>query len=144
MIKIQLATQEHVRAITPKDIFLDNPDLIMVLGREVATGVPYTLVGPEGEILAIIGCTCVNRTTAEIWSVTSPLVEKYPIAFHRTCLGLLNRFSSLYRIKRMQLVVKDGYYQGLTWASRLGFSLEGTMKSYGCDGSDYLLMGRVF
>lgn len=46
--------------------------------------------------------------------------------------------------RRIDIAVRDGFAAGCKWAERLlGFRLEGQMRRWGADGSDYRLYARV-
>ncbi len=95
------------------------------------------------KIIAIVGITIIWPGVAEVWSLLSEDIKKIPSYFHRGILKGLNFYQQNLKIKRYQASVKKDYLDGLRWIKALGFEYEGEMKSFGPDGSDFFLFGRV-
>lgn len=94
-------------------------------------------------VLGIFGGYYITKGCLQAWAILSEDITKYPIAFHKAVLKLIN--NSLYKLDnhRIQFSVKSDYDKGIKWALSLGFNIEGIMQKYGPDKSDYVLMARV-
>lgn len=143
MIEVRRTVPSDVPKIDPKAIYFDNPHVLSNVLEASKKHMTYTFVGHLGDVIAIVGYKPIHQFAGEFWAVTSDKVSMYPVEFHRTCLELLDLFLETNKIVRVQMVVKSGYYPGIKWAEALGFKLEGILRSYGFDGSDYVMMGRV-
>jgi hypothetical protein len=108
----------------------------------MARGMGYTgIIG--GRILACAGIFMLWRGVAEIWSVTTPLVEDYPLAFHRAIshgLKVVERSMGLWRI---QVAIHEDHLVSQKWIQRLGFVSEAPMPGYGADGATYVRFARL-
>ena len=79
----------------------------------------------------------------EAWLLTSPLVEKYPVWFHRTVDRYLHDKEIELGLRRIQMTVHQDHETGKRWAERLGFACEARMAKYGPQGHDYYLYART-
>lgn len=130
----------HLKALMPRKF--EARELALVDDMEQRTkeyldrGMAYTgIIGDQ--ILGCAGIFMLWRGVAEVWSVTTPLVEKYPLAFHRAIsrgLKVVERSMGLWRI---QVAIHGDHQVSLKWIQRLGFRLEGPMPGYGPDGATY-------
>lgn len=142
MIEMRKTTMLDVATIKIRDIF-EDPNVREDLPSAIERSICVTFHA-GGKVLAIVGYSPIHRNAGELWSVTSDDLKGHSIEFHRKCIRALDAFVAANNIKRLQMVVKEGFVQGENWAMSLGFTLEGLMKAYGSDGSNYWLMGRVF
>jgi hypothetical protein len=97
----------------------------------------------EDRPIAIFGGYCPLEGVMQFWGMVSDGVRECPVAFHKTCKSFLEFYQSKYTLRRMQINVRVDYPEGYRWAKALGFELEGVMKKYGPDGTDYALFGRT-
>lgn len=79
----------------------------------------------------------------EAWALTSYLVEKHPIATIRTAQSIFNHIESDLQAHRLQITVKANNKRSMRFAEALRFRPEGVLKSYGPNGSDYVMMART-
>lgn len=143
MIEVRISRLSDAYEINPKGIFADNPNIRRNVQEALRRNIAYTFV-LNSKPIAILGYAPINERVGEVWGFISDDVGMCPIVFHRKVAKLMNAFVRKYGLNRLQMVVRDGYSTGLKWAAALGFKQEGLMRSYGYDGSDYILMGRVF
>lgn len=108
-----------------------------------ATRGPCYSVVVEGEGIACSwGLIEMWRGVYECWMLTSTIVERYPINTIRKARLCFDLVESEVQSHRLQIVVKASAEQSLRFASALRFEREGVLKSYGPDGSDYVMMAR--
>jgi hypothetical protein len=140
MIRVVRAETNHVWMIKPKAIFYEGArdDVHRAIKHNEAIS-----IFAGNQIMAIIGFTPIYKETGEMWALTSDLCSKYPLAFHRKVKELLEYYTKLNKLRRVQMVVRRGYSQGFDWAVSLGFEPEGILRKYGPEGDDYVMMGRV-
>jgi hypothetical protein len=121
--------RRHFDAMT----FLNFPDP-MSIAINLNKGPAYTLVNEE--IIASGGILPLWKGVGEGWIVSSPLVEKYPIAFAKT---LWRKMLSLYDelgLERLQTLVDAEHIVSQKWLERMGFENEGLMRKY-LNGRDF-------
>jgi hypothetical protein len=136
----------HLQAIEAREFeareMLFLPDMAERVRDYMARGMAYTgFLGDK--ILMCAGIVVLWRGVGEVWSVTTPLVTKYPLTFHRTMsrvLGLLERSMGLWRI---QVAIHANHYVSQRWIERLGFEFESFKPGYGPDGSRYVGFARL-
>lgn len=143
MIEFRKARPIDAAIIKPKIVFNDNPNVTSHVQDAINSNLAYTLT-VDGEIFAIVGYSPIHALAGELWSLISERVEEIPVTFHRACARAMDAFVTANDLKRVQVVVKEGFTQGEKWAEALGFTKEGLMKSYGYDGSNYWIMGRTY
>lgn len=148
MAKLQIVPFEfaHLKAMQAREFearemaSLDNLE-----GRfqsYMAMGTGYTgLI--DDQILMCAGIFLQWRGVAEVWAVTTPMVEQYPLAFHRAmskCLEVLEKSMGLWRI---QVCIHGDHHVSQKWIQRLEFVSEGPKPGYGPDGATYVGFARV-
>lgn len=143
MIKLVRANVRHLATIQPKGIFSDHTAIMETAEKAISNSLAATALGPGGEILAVVGFMPIHDHAGEFWAITSDKCSDYAFTFHRTMKKHLEKFIKDHRLKRVQMIVRSGYTQGFDWAVSLGFNPEGTLRCYGPEGDDYIMMGRV-
>lgn len=118
-------------------------------GDALARGAAYAVAGPafsgvarDGRIAFCFGAVELWAHVGEAWSVTSPLVEAMPRAFHRLVLRTLDEKQRRHGCRRLQASVRQAHRTSIGWLHRLGFVYEGRMEGYGPDGAPYLRFAR--
>lgn len=96
----------------------------------------------EGKLGAIVGLSILRKGVALGWAVTTSNITEKPIAYTRRMLDIIREVYAHFNIHRLQIYVKCRS-DLVRWAQVLGFEIEGRMKSFGTDKSDYYIMGRV-
>ena len=104
-------------------------------------GPAYTVFINE-EILLCMGIMKLWRGVGELWLITSPLVDKYPILTVKICKQYLRDTIRNIGFVRVQAIVRTDYDTGQRWAEMFGFKCEGEMKKYhgGMDFYRYALV----
>lgn len=94
-------------------------------------------------IVAVIGLIEHWPGVAEAWSVTTELVYRTPISFHRTVKRLLDGYVRMWNLRRVHMTVTEGSKRNERWAMMLGFELEGRLRKLSPDGRDQFMYARV-
>jgi hypothetical protein len=110
-----------------------NPEQV---GRNLLKGMAYTLT-TNGEIIACGGVMPFWKGVGEAWVVTSPLVEKYRLAFAKVVHNKLSEIIRRNGYERVQTCVHADFMSSRRWVERMGFKPEGLMKKY-IGGQDYV------
>lgn len=105
-------------------------------------GLAYT-VTKGGKIMFCVGLLLLWRGVAELWMVTTDLVQRSPLAFHRVMLQGLTVMMDNLGLWRLQTAVHSEHHLSQKWLRRMGFKYEGAMPAYGPDGATYIRMARV-
>ena len=103
----------------------------------------YTLL-KDGRVVVIVGMHLQWPGMAEGFMITTPLVEHYPIAFHKAMLRGIHTLATRRNLRRIQVVIHAAHPTSHKWITRLGFRCEGLMELYGPDGSDYIRYARIW
>ena len=102
-----------------------------------------SFVTDDGQVAAICGALKKWDGVADFWMLTSNLVTKFPLSFHKSCIEGLDFLMSEFGIHRLQASIAERHVISQKWAHRLGFQPEGLMKAYGPDGANHYLYARV-
>lgn len=96
----------------------------------------------NGELGLVAGLDIFHPGVAEGWAIITPNISKYPIAYTKKMIKVVDTTMEHFDLHRLQIIVKC---RGdlVKWAISLGFEIEGTMKKFGKDKSDYYIMGRI-
>lgn len=136
----------HLSRIAPRSFDwaeMDMFDDAAARGRAYAAAGPAftALVGEEVAFCA--GAVQLWPGVAEAWSVTSALVERHPVTFHRLVWRMLAHEQRRHGCRRLQAAVHKDHRASIRWLHRLGFVYEGRMEAYGPDGTAYLRFARL-
>lgn len=146
MIKTVRAYEKgDVYNIKLRSIYDNDPELRERVDELVASPDTYcnTLINEDDKPVAIIGLTLLWPGCADIWGVISDEVRKTPISFHKNIMHALNFYAEELKLKRLQVFVQAEFNEGCKWMKSLGFVTEGRLASFGPEGKDYYIMGRV-
>lgn len=127
--------------MVPNDVYNANPNLYEQAKKSMAQDQCITLF-IRNRPVAIVGVTRYWQGVGEIWSLTSVLVNKYPVAFFKACNQRLNDFIEFNMMKRVQVTVNINFEKGQNFVRHLGFVPEGIMNHYGPEGDDHVLFAR--
>ena len=114
--------------------FLNFPDP-RAIAMNLARGPAYTLT--NGEIIGCGGILPLWKGVGEAWVISSPQVEKHPIAFARTIWRKLFELIDSMGLERVQSLVDAEHKVSMVWVERMGFKQEGLMRKY-MDGRDFI------
>ena len=98
----------------------------------------------NGKLLGIIGVAVLWKGVGEVWTIIDDSIKhKYKrqlIVGVRTALDITQISLALTRV---QVAIESNEDYSQSWPLALGFTLEGVMRNFGMDGSDYTLYGRI-
>lgn len=103
----------------------------------------YTITVDE-QPAAFMGLNMRWAGVAETWSVTSALVKKVPLGFHKAVKRLMIDHVKALGLHRIHCTVRADYPDGARWLESLKFKEEGMMHQYGPNKMDYVMYARVF
>lgn len=136
----------HIKAMdlrADERMFMEKMGDYAERAKHYATRGPCYSVVVEGEGIACCwGLIEMWPGVYECWMITSTIIERYPVNTIRKARRCFDLVESEMQSHRMQIVVKASAAQSLRFASALSFKTEGVLKTYGPDGSDYIMMAR--
>ena len=94
-------------------------------------------------VVAILTGAVVASGVMQVCALVAEDAKSCPFAFHRSVRDVIKFYFNQLKLRRMQMSVRTDHLEGWKWAKALGFSCEGVMAKYGCDGTDYWLFARV-
>ncbi len=99
----------------------------------------------DGEdVLAMIGIIESIPGCGHAWAVVSDSLQRRGFALTTMVRHLMDVHRIELRLRRLDMMVLASCRRHIVWARRLGFQEEGTARSYGHNGEDYLYMARVW
>ncbi len=141
---IQPFTPEHLDHLDIRSFEAKELEFAEDIRRSIVV-LPDCFTGIEaGQVVAIAGIYVIWPGVADAFVISTPLVEKYPKAFHRAILRGLLHLCQKRHIRRLQTAVHVDHKVSRKWIKRLGFRPEGLMRAYGPDGSDYIRYARIW
>lgn len=140
-LKTKFFKPGHLDFFEARAIFDNEVDLDRLDGSD-PNSLIYSLID-DGMVVGIFGLKKMWPGVGELWSVTSNLASKKPIAFHKACIELLNAHIDVLKLHRIQCSVRSDYLPGIKWIESLGFKEEGYMHKYGSNKLDYIRYARV-
>ena len=105
-------------------------------------GIAYTAFLYSNPV-AIFGCVPIWNGVGEVWSLMDNRAKKNAILLTKIGFKVLYVIEQYLCLHRSQITVKSADVKAVRWARALGFRNEGTLKSYGPDGSDFYMMART-
>lgn len=98
----------------------------------------------DGRALAVCGITMIHNGVGDAWGYITPEAIKYPITLHKGVIQKMRYLRKAIGYHRVQMCVKVNDPVHSKWALALGFELEGVMKKYGDDGTDYIRYAKTY
>ncbi len=130
--------QAMSRGLIPRE----NADSIsLALGRE-CFGNQFCL--GNGAPVAIGGVIMLAAKRGRAWFITGKAGRERPIPLFRWAKRVIEGVARGRGLRRIDCEIKASNKTHIHFSVRLGFEIEGKMKNYGPDGSDYLLMARTW
>lgn len=97
----------------------------------------------DDELLLVGGVINLWPGVAESWLIGTTLTEKYPIAFYKVVQFIHDEMVEHYNLHRIQCTCWEGYERSLKWLDKMGFSVEGFLRSYSPSKKGYYLLAKV-
>ena len=106
-------------------------------------GLSYTLLYNSKPVVS--GGVCpLWSGVAEGWVISSKRIYENRIKASRLIRKRTDLLCAANKIWRLQTSVKANFKMGIRFAEFLGFEIEGLMRGYGPDKSDYYRMAKVY
>ena len=112
--------------------------------------IDFALAGLSFTLLCNSECVCSGGIVplwsgvAEGWVISSKRIYENRIKASRLIRKRTDLLCAANRIWRLQTSVKANFKMGIRFAEFLGFEIEGLMRGYGPDKSDYYRMAKVY
>lgn len=121
---------------------LEQPGMMERLEVYSSAGPCYTLIVDE-QMVASAGMVIHWPGMAELWAITTPLVEDYPLTFHRVVRDGLDKQITEHGLHRVECTVLTNHKVSVKWLTKMGFDIEGIRRKYDPYKNDYFLMAKV-
>jgi len=136
------ATSIDLRILDVRD--LKGVDLELWGQIAAASPVAYSLVREDGTIIGAAGVHFHDDgDVADVWVLTSALVEKYKFSFVKGVLWGLNRAFDEFGIRRLQTLVLTEHDLSIKWLEWMGFEREKLCENCGPNGLNRYLYAKV-
>jgi len=96
----------------------------------------------QGKPIAITGVVYFWNGVGELWSLFDESARTKPSTMLRTGKSYCDIAIRYLHLHRLQITVRTDDNRAINYAKHLGFTTEATLKEYGPDRVDYLLMTR--
>ncbi len=103
----------------------------------------YSFTAMQEKIYAMFGIWQLWPGVYEAWLIPSGDISKKAFRMHRASKLFFDHAVNKLEIKRLQITVCTRNVLAVKWAKVCYFETEGTMRKFGPQGDDYLMMSRV-
>lgn len=116
-------------------------DIPAVLDAQAQIGPAVTaFVGAEP--VACFGAYKIWHGLAEAWMIADDAARYRPVQLTKIAAIFMDIVTDALRLHRLQMTVKVDDNRAVRWAQVLGFGIEGELKRYAPDGSNFYMMAR--
>ena len=95
------------------------------------------------QLLFCGGVTNCWEGVADSWLIGTELAKKYPIAFYKVVQYIHDEMVKHHALHRIQCTCWEGHERSLKWLDRMGFTVEGFLRSYSPSKDGYYLLAKV-
>lgn len=138
---------EHLKQIDlrpfDEQVIMGVPDAFDRIALQAENGIAYTGIDEEGKIIGIGGIVFLWQGVGSGWVLTSELLLKHKIWFHRTIKDILELTEMARNLHRIETIILRDHVVSMKWAERLGFKQEGLLRKYNSRKQDHWLYARV-
>jgi hypothetical protein len=124
---------ETVSRVVPLEVMLEN---------QATHGHAITVI-LHGKPAAVFGTVSIWEGVGEMWMLCEERFRKYGKSMTRAALAYTDCTVIAGNLHRLQITVRCADLRAVRWAMVLGFEIEGMMKRYGPDQSDFYLMSKT-
>lgn len=146
VLRVVKFEKEHFSRMMLKPDTKQETDLVddytAFLDCYIKNGLAYTLIADD-RIIASGGVVRLLPGSGEYWSLVTPWIHRYPIAFFKAAKERLESMILDLRLHRVQSTVRTDDKRAVKFLLSLGFDIEGLLRKYSPDGLDHYIMGRV-
>ena len=113
-----------------------------MIAAQAKFGDAYTAI-LHGTPVACFGSVRIWTGVEEMWLLIEERARKVALSLTKAAIAYRDFRVISGNLHRLQITVRCEDMRAVRWGLRIGFSIDGMMKSYGPDGSDYYLMSRT-
>jgi hypothetical protein len=118
------------------------PNYRAMLRRTAEAGLSWTGVYNEKVVVCFRGST-VWPGVGEAWLLSSPSVSDHALSVVRSSRMIFADIFKTEAFSRVHISVDSANDSAFKFAKALGFEVEGIMRQFGPDGSNYYMMARI-
>ena len=131
-----LKIDQSIRETLPK-----SSSLAQLIEAQANQGHAITAI-LQSKPVAVFGVVDVWDGVAEMWLNCEERLRKYGKTMTRAAQIYADYIVISRNLHRLQITVRCADLRAVRWGLALGFEIEGVMKKYGADGSDFFMMSR--
>ena len=124
---------ETVSRVVPLEVMLEN---------QATHGHAITVI-LHGKPTAVFGTVSIWDGVGEMWMLCEERFRKYGKSMTRAALDYIDCTVIAGNLHRLQITVRCADLRAVRWAMALGFEIDGMLKRYGPDQSDFYMMSKT-
>ena len=97
----------------------------------------------HGKPAACFGSVPIWDGLEEMWCLMEDRARNYALSLTKIAIAYSDFRVIAGNLHRLQITVRSNDLRAVRWGKAIGFEIEGRMKKYGPDGSDFFLMSRT-
>ncbi len=133
---------EHLKMISPVEPIGEMVSKSLRIGDNTGKLIAFSLIN-EGQVIVVGGIYEIWPGVGEAVTIMSKQAYKYRKSMFAAVLRGLRTGIKIGQYRRVQATVKADFDAGINFVEALGFEREGLMRSWGPDGSDFLMYARL-
>lgn len=119
------------------------PGYLEHMAHQATLGPSFTILC-QGEVMFCAGIIPFFQGTAEAWMMRDNRVSRVAVFLCKAATIFFDKIGPDLRLRRIQILVHLQNHAAVKWAKYLKFTTEGTLKQFGPDGADHLMMARIY
>jgi hypothetical protein len=134
--------KEHYRDLAVPDEGATQEHIDKMLTLYEKSPLSYSLFF-DGKPMAAVGISSFWSGVGEVWFMPGKLIYEHSFSVGRKLKKMIDDLIDRGGFFRVQCVVKKQDKRAVRFAKFLGGEIEGVLRQYGPDRSDYFIMGRI-
>jgi hypothetical protein len=118
------------------------PDYRGYVVQTAQPGMSWTGIS-RGKVVACFGVRNVWPGVGEAWMLPGTAIDRHAISLVRGARVIFSDLIKNQGFSRVHIVVDSANDSALRFAKAIGFEVEGIMRNFGPDGSNYYMMARI-
>jgi len=119
------------------------PNARELLEAQAECGPAYTFM-IDGFPLAVFGAVEIYPGVAEAWLLLDSRSSAYSVTVGRNSRRFFDQLGPAMKLRRCQMLVDVTFASAIRYAEWCKFETEGVMRKFGTDGTDNLMMARIY
>lgn len=135
----------HVMTMDLKDSEYSTTSKIMPLDSMLEAQAQYghaITALLNGRPVAVFGTVKIWQGVGEMWMICEERLREHKNYFTRAAIAYRDYTVIAGNLHRLQITVRCADLRAVRWALFIGFEIDGMMKRYGPDQSDFYMMSR--